>query len=766
MLTAWIRDPYGKPVFWLNGMAGTGKSTIAQSMCNRLDADGMLAASFFCSRSAGGGRNDARRIIPTIAFQLAYHVPGFMEQVCDVLRTPDRTSQSIEMQLKHLLWEPLDNAFIVSGATWANKAPLVVIVDGLDECSDEGAERFVQFLLRRHEHDLPVHLRFLLFSRSERHIGTPIMTSPVDVSRFELHRVPHSDITRDIRKYVEEGFVMMSGDKGWGDNWYNQDDIDFIVIQADVLFIYASTVLKFLRDSKFRPESRLDVLRQMTFTATTTKTGALRPLHVLYSVILMNLGKVEDLEAFEVDLVRNVLFVLSCSPNSLSIPVISELLGTKPANVWACISSLSSVVLLPPNPHEHSKPIMPLHASFPEFIQSSSLLLPEHFRFNVKDSHCCFLARCLEIMNEGLREGLFGAEADRWTRRSDIPSGALSQAVSPTLQYAARSWVSHGIKAELQEPMSESAKSVFAPMSTFVNTHLLHWLEFLAWTESLKDVAGPLGTLISCGNLKVSEHLIYPSLRYTDLISLKSLAPDFAHAFSDILELIETKQETFKDYPYEIYHTTLIWLPKSICAPLARERRRGSIPTVERGLPATWDSKGARHTRNLAPNSLFVSSALARWLSVSDESELIIHEWDTRDNSEVQYSIPGVLPNTRIISKIADNGIFCLDPETTTISFRPISRSPSLSNTKTWYLEHSVALLSSNQRIGLTVSVNGKFAIAWNRDSFHVWLVDVEADRCYHSKLDKPPSMSFFDGFVVCFSPDEAFLAICYSDEW
>jgi len=36
-------------IFWLNGLAGTGKSTIAQTFAEMAFADGKLGASFFCS---------------------------------------------------------------------------------------------------------------------------------------------------------------------------------------------------------------------------------------------------------------------------------------------------------------------------------------------------------------------------------------------------------------------------------------------------------------------------------------------------------------------------------------------------------------------------------------------------------------------------------------------------------------------------------------------------------------------------------------------
>jgi hypothetical protein len=46
----WLTGEREQRVFWLNGLAGTGKSTIAQMYAERAFADGKLGASFFCSQ--------------------------------------------------------------------------------------------------------------------------------------------------------------------------------------------------------------------------------------------------------------------------------------------------------------------------------------------------------------------------------------------------------------------------------------------------------------------------------------------------------------------------------------------------------------------------------------------------------------------------------------------------------------------------------------------------------------------------------------------
>jgi len=73
-IESWAKDFKESPVFWLNGLAGTGKSTIAQTITEHIFADGVLGASFFCSRDFED-RSNLHFIFPTLAFQLAHKYP-------------------------------------------------------------------------------------------------------------------------------------------------------------------------------------------------------------------------------------------------------------------------------------------------------------------------------------------------------------------------------------------------------------------------------------------------------------------------------------------------------------------------------------------------------------------------------------------------------------------------------------------------------------------------------------------------------------------
>ena len=84
-LEQWALDDAAPKVFWLNGMAGTGKTSIAHSFCERLDKDQILGASFFCSRSASQAVRDASFVIPTIASTLSQLSPVLRSEISKIV---------------------------------------------------------------------------------------------------------------------------------------------------------------------------------------------------------------------------------------------------------------------------------------------------------------------------------------------------------------------------------------------------------------------------------------------------------------------------------------------------------------------------------------------------------------------------------------------------------------------------------------------------------------------------------------------------------
>ena len=59
-ITQWAKDKDGKTIFWLCGMAGTGKLTIARTAAQSFAEAGQLGASFFFKKGEGERGNASR----------------------------------------------------------------------------------------------------------------------------------------------------------------------------------------------------------------------------------------------------------------------------------------------------------------------------------------------------------------------------------------------------------------------------------------------------------------------------------------------------------------------------------------------------------------------------------------------------------------------------------------------------------------------------------------------------------------------------------
>jgi hypothetical protein len=72
--TWFSRTPTDQPILWLYGPTGMGKTTIAQTVAEEVEALAKLVATFFFSRSSPD-RNDASKFVATIALQMALKIP-------------------------------------------------------------------------------------------------------------------------------------------------------------------------------------------------------------------------------------------------------------------------------------------------------------------------------------------------------------------------------------------------------------------------------------------------------------------------------------------------------------------------------------------------------------------------------------------------------------------------------------------------------------------------------------------------------------------
>ncbi|CAE6456499.1 unnamed protein product, partial [Rhizoctonia solani] len=202
-LNQWSLNPDTPNIYWMTGAAGTGKTTIAYTFADTLKFNRALAASFFCTRSSGECQ-DAERIIPTIAYQLAYYSTPFQHALIGALdKGSDITSWKIETQFKQMIVEPLKSV------KDAMPEGLVVVIDGLDECNDPKGVGLILDLLSDAGSSLP--LKFFVVSRPDPDTQDRIK-SQADGTRsvFVLHDIERSLVQIDIELYLQEELDFMT----------------------------------------------------------------------------------------------------------------------------------------------------------------------------------------------------------------------------------------------------------------------------------------------------------------------------------------------------------------------------------------------------------------------------------------------------------------------------------------------------------------------------------------------------------------------------
>ncbi|ORY18351.1 hypothetical protein BCR34DRAFT_660327 [Clohesyomyces aquaticus] len=192
----WAEGPDERCIFWLRGLAGTGKSTIARTVARRYHGRRRLAASFFFSRG-GGDVSHAGKFVTSIAVQLADNVLALREHVCAaVAERGDVASQSLRDQWQHLVLCPLSNLHELD--------PYVVVVDALDECDNDNDVVVIVRLLAETQSLERVRLRVFLTSRPEVPIRRGFgQVTDAEHRDFVLHDILLLIVDQDISTFFE-----------------------------------------------------------------------------------------------------------------------------------------------------------------------------------------------------------------------------------------------------------------------------------------------------------------------------------------------------------------------------------------------------------------------------------------------------------------------------------------------------------------------------------------------------------------------------------
>ncbi|RXW21205.1 hypothetical protein EST38_g4653 [Candolleomyces aberdarensis] len=238
-LLVWATDSSSPHLFWLSGLAGTGKTTVSKTFCSQLKNRGLLGASFFCTLKESD-KTDVYLIIPTLAKILAQKRPQFGDALEEILESDDSCENPTEMELKDqylkLILLPAEKAF-------GSDELLVLAVDALDECKDQDAVRlFIAAILSQKP---AIALKFFLTSRPEVSLRESFESS-THHGWLRLHDIEADIVRADILLYLNDRFKSNPRVYNhYHTNW-PPPEIQTISNVSGTLFIIAATMVAYI----------------------------------------------------------------------------------------------------------------------------------------------------------------------------------------------------------------------------------------------------------------------------------------------------------------------------------------------------------------------------------------------------------------------------------------------------------------------------------------------------------------------------------------
>jgi hypothetical protein len=244
----WINNPSGRCIFWLKGMAGTGKSTISRTVAESLARQELLGASFFFKRGEGE-RGNASRFFTTLAAQLAIKLPEVVTDIITALNAdPNLPDTALKTQWEKLVLGPLSTILRTSSS---NRKKVVILIDALDECDDEQDLKMILRLLPKSRGLNGVDLRVFVTSRPELPIRLGFQEMNIDAHQnIALHDVPNEIIDHDLHAFLKDEFAQIRSRRLLPPTWPTENEIEALVQIARPLFIHAATICRFVADTR------------------------------------------------------------------------------------------------------------------------------------------------------------------------------------------------------------------------------------------------------------------------------------------------------------------------------------------------------------------------------------------------------------------------------------------------------------------------------------------------------------------------------------
>jgi hypothetical protein len=398
--------------------------------------------------------------------------------ICEaVAENKDIARQTLRDQWTQLILQPLAQL-----KATLEQPSLIIVIDALDECEEDHDIRLLLLLLAEAKSLESIRLRIFVTSRPEIPIRLGFRAMPGIIHHdLALHNVSRVIVGRDISMLLRVQFkeIRESSDYLPAD-WPGDKTIDLLVQKASGLFIYASTVCRFIKTNEqwsprqllevFLPSDEPNDLQSRTYNVPSTSPTT--DLDKIYTQILEHsfkgVGEEEDKKKLARDF-KQVIGTMAILSEPLSATALRKLLALDQETVHLRLRHLRSVLNVPYD--EHS-PIRLLHPSFRDFLLDKERCSDPLFWVDEKTGHKLLAKNCLERLaysGSGLKRDICNLQRPG-ILIAEVNASVITQHLPPELQYACQYWVQH-----LEQ--GQDTHYDHGLVHAFLRKHLLHWYE-------------------------------------------------------------------------------------------------------------------------------------------------------------------------------------------------------------------------------------------------------------------------------------------------
>ena len=530
----WALDSQSKCIFWLNGMAGTGKSTISRTIACGFNLRHQLGASFFFKRGEGD-RSNASKFFTTIATQLVHSLPDLSLYLKKTLEMdPAVSTKTMREQFEKLVFGPLSEL--------ARPLKILMVIDALDECENEDHIKLILHLLRRIQDLRSIKMSILVTSRPELPLRVGFKQIPNEHQDFILHEIPKPIIKHDISVFLRSEFANIRSEYNMSSpsdsdllpDWPGERNMRALVEMAVPLFIFAATMCRFIRQNDWDWDPAGKLAKVLHYQSTGTRS--LTQLEKTYLPVLTQILRGDITESEKEDRARQFRDIVGSIVilfEPLSTTSLAVILGKSKVFVDSRLHRLHSVLSVPTDP---MLPVRLFHLSFRDF-----LIDPERkrnpFWVDEKETHRKTAFRCLDLMSKTdcLKEDICSLKKPG-SLRTDIDSSLIERCLPAEVQYACRYWVYH---------LEQGSCHIFDQdqVHIFLEQRFLYWLEALSLIGRIVDSVSMITTL---------ETLIKPDEGCI-----------LAGFLNDAKRFVLNNKALLDSTPLQLYYSAIIFAPET-----------------------------------------------------------------------------------------------------------------------------------------------------------------------------------------------------------